>query len=119
MGDQRTIDRLRGLERAAHRYRDAMMRWELCTAHPDAWHNQEQVALKAATLALSGALNSSVFVPEPVRESLKALAQSVDAHRRELDAGERPHARDEGGRVAAALGALTEYLSELAAETSP
>jgi len=54
-----------------------------------------------------------------VRESLKALAQSVDAHRRELDAGERLHARDEGGRVAAAVGALTEYLSELAAETSP
>ena len=119
MGNQRAIDRLRALERAAHRYRDAMMRWELCTLHPDAWHNEEQDALKAATLALSGALNSSVFVPGPVRDSLKALAQSVDAHRRELDAGERPHARDEGGRVAAAVAALTEYLSELAAETSP
>ncbi len=118
MDEQRTIDRLRGLERAAARYHDAMIKWELCAQHPEAWHSQEQDALKAATLALSGVLNASGFVAGPVRESLKMLAHSVDAHRREFDAGERPHARDEGGRVAAAVGALSEHVSQLAAGAS-
>ncbi len=109
MNDQ-ALQRLRTLEAVARRYRDTMVLWGLCARHPNSWNTKEHQNLKASTLALSRLLNGYVGeLPEPVQDALKVLLDSVDAHAREFAQGEAPHDRDEGGRVANAVGVLTQH----------